>query len=69
VRDLVNQFVETTVAISDGYGIVEAKPGGVAITPVGKRVLLHLVDASKFVEEMTKAHAKFQSIKPRLSMT
>jgi len=69
VRDLVNKFVETTVAVSDGYGIVEARPGGVAITPLGKRVLLHLVDASKFVEEMTKAHTKFQSIKPKLSMT
>lgn len=69
VRGMVNKFVETTVALSEGYGIVEVKEGGVVITPTGRRVLLHLVDASKFVEEMTKAHAKFQSIKPKLSMT
>lgn len=69
VRGLVNKFVETTVALSESYGIVEVKEGGVVITPIGKRVLLHLLDASKFVEEMTKAHAKFQSIRPKLSMT
>src|ERR1700739_515277 len=55
VRDLVNQFVETTVNLAEGYGILDVKTGGVAINELGKRVLLHLVDASKFVEEMTKA--------------
>jgi len=68
VRDLVNQLVEAMVALCESYGIVKVKKGGVAITPVGKRVLLHLVDASKFVEDMTKAHAKFQTARPKLSM-
>lgn len=69
VRDLVNQFADTTVALCESYGIVRVKKGGVVITALGKRVLLHLVDASKWVEDMTKAHAKFQKSKPKLSMT
>jgi hypothetical protein len=67
-RNLVNQFVETTVTLSEGYGIVKVKKGGVVITPLGKRLLLHLVDAAKFIEDMTQAHSKFQTSKPKLSM-
>lgn len=69
VRDLVNQFTDTMVALCESYDIVKAKKGGIVITSLGKRVLLHLVDASKWVEDMTKAHAKFQKSKPKLSMT
>jgi len=69
VRDFVNQLANTMVALCEGYGLVKVRKGGVSITPLGKRVLLHLVDASKFVEDMTKAHAKFQTAKPKLSMT
>ena len=36
VHGLVNKFVETTVALSESYGIVEVKEGGVVITPIGK---------------------------------
>jgi hypothetical protein len=69
VRDLVNQFADTLVALCDSYGIVKVKKGGVVITPLGKRVLLHLIDAAKWVEDMTTAHAKFQNSKPHFSMT
>ena len=69
VRDLVSQLADTMVALCESYGIVKVKKGGVAITPLGKRVLLHLLDASKFVEDMTTAHAKFQTAKPKLSMS
>ena len=68
IRGMVNQFVETTVALCEGYGLMKVKKGGVVITPVGKRVLLHLADAARFVEDMTKAHNKFQISKPKLSM-
>lgn len=68
MRGLVNQFAETIVSLGDGYGFVKMKTGGVAITPLGRRLLLHLVDASKFVEDMTAAHVKFQTSKPKLSM-
>lgn len=68
VHDLVNQLVNTMVVVCESYGIVKVRKGGVEITPLGKRVLLHLADASKFIEDMTKAHAKFQKSKPKLSM-
>ena len=68
VRELVNQFAETMVILCHSYGLVKVKKGGVLITPLGKRVLLHLVDASKWIEDMTVAHTKFQNAKPKLSM-
>jgi hypothetical protein len=68
-RGLINQFVDTAITLCSGYGLIKAKKGGVAITPLGKRVLLHLVDASKFIEDMTAAHSKFQTAKPKLSMS
>jgi hypothetical protein len=69
VRDLVSQLTDTMVALCESYGIVKAKKGGIVITPLGKRVLLHLVDAAKWVEDMTTAHKKFQTSRPKLSMT
>jgi hypothetical protein len=68
MRGLVNQFAETTVSLGESYGYIKSKPGGVAITDLGRRILLHLVDASRFVEDMTAAHSKFQISKPKLSM-
>jgi hypothetical protein len=67
-RGLLNQFAETVVSLGEGYGYLKSKPGGVVITPLGRRVLLHLVDASRFIEDMTAAHSKFQISKPKLSM-
>jgi hypothetical protein len=69
IRDLVTGMTDTMVAVSEGYGIIRVKKGGILLTPRGKRILLHLVDASKFVDEMTKAHTKFQANKPQFSMT
>ena len=69
VRDLVSQLTDTMVALCESYGIVKAKKGGIIITPLGKRVLLHLADAAKWIEDMTKAHAKFQKTRPKFSMT
>ncbi len=68
VRGIINDFVDTTVALCEAYDIIKVKKGGVVITPLGKRILLHLMDANKFVEEMTEAHTKFQTTKPKLSM-
>jgi hypothetical protein len=69
VHGILNDFMETMVVVCDSYRIIEVKPGGVVITPLGKRILLHLMDAAKFIEEMTKAHTKFQTTKPKLSMS
>lgn len=69
IRNLVHGLVESFVIVGVEYGIILAQEAGYSITPLGKRVLLHLLDAAKFIDEMTKAHTKFQAVKPKLSMT
>lgn len=66
IRGLVHELVDDFIIISVEYGLVEAKECGFVITPVGRRVLLHLLDAIRFIEEMTTAHARFQRVKPDL---
>ena len=68
IRSIMKKLVESIAIVGTGYGIIETEEEGLSITPLGKRVLLHLMDASEFVEDMTKAHANFQSAKPKLSM-
>jgi len=62
VHNLVNKFTETAVILSEAYGIVNVEERGVTITSTGRRVLMHLIDAMKFIDELTKAHTKFQSV-------
>ena len=69
IKEIIGNFVDTLVALCNEFGIIEVKPGGVAMTSLGKRVLLHLIDATKFIDEMTTAHTKFQLAKPKFSMT
>ena len=40
-----------------------ASGDSVALTVVGQRVLLHLIDAENFVGEMAEAHARLQKPK------
>lgn len=53
--------VESLIAVSIALGLAGRNKKRVVLTPVGKRVLRHLVDAARFIEEMTAAHAKLQS--------
>jgi hypothetical protein len=74
VRTLLLSLVEDFVTVSSGYGIIDiaGEDGGdegYFITELGKRVLLHLLDASKFIEELVAAHTKFQSERPKLRIT
>ena len=46
--------------LSDTYGIVWADGDELALTVVGKRVYLHLMDAAKFVDEAAAAAQKFK---------
>lgn len=69
IRKMMVDLVETFVQISLQYGLMTLPDGKqVALTAEGKRVLMHLADTARFIDEMSKAHAKFQSIKPKLSM-
>jgi hypothetical protein len=66
-RKLLYQVTESLLMISAQYGIIGATPGGFQITDMGRRVLLHLVDSSVFLEELVEAHKRFQSEKPKLN--
>jgi hypothetical protein len=69
VRRIVTQLTEAIVIVGIEYGIIQTKTDGFTITPLGRRVLLHMLDAQRFVDEMTEAHKRFQSVKPKLSMS
>ncbi len=56
---------ELLVAMSVAYGLMIRVKDKVALTPTGRRVLMHLADTARFIDEMTKAHKKFQSRKPK----
>lgn len=68
IQALVNKLVEDFLLVSIEYGLVESKPTGYAITVLGRRVMFHLMDATKYMDEMTKAHERFQTAKPKLAM-
>lgn len=67
-RQMCTDLADAMVAVGTQYGLVKSKQGGVILTPIGKRVFLHMVDAERFVRDIAKAHARFQSVKPKLSM-
>ncbi len=67
-RRMLYQATESLLMISVQYGVVEAAPIGFAISDLGRRVLLHMIDADIFLNELTAAHKRFQSEKPKLSM-
>ncbi len=66
-RRLLYQAIESLLMISVQYGTVEAAPVGFCISDMGRRCLLHLVDADIFLNEMVEAHKRFQQQKPKLS--
>jgi len=66
-RQIVMELTDVLIAVCSRYGLV-SKKNGVSITPIGYRVLLHMADAQRFIDEVSKAHGRFQAIKPRLSM-
>jgi hypothetical protein len=67
-RKLIYQLAESILMVSAQYGLVAGGPAGFAITDLGRRVLLHMIDADLFLTELTAAHKKFQSIRPKLSV-
>jgi hypothetical protein len=66
-RRLLYQATESLLMISVQYQIVEAAPVGFAISEMGRRCLLHLIDADIFLNELAEAHKRFQSERPRLN--
>jgi hypothetical protein len=54
-RELLTQFIEIALFISECYGIVAQN-----ITSLGMRVMLHLRDAMICINDLTEAHKRFQ---------
>jgi len=65
IRLALAGLVETFVAVSAQFGLMTQGKEKAALTPTGKRVLMHLASAARFIDEMNKAHEKFQSKKPK----
>jgi hypothetical protein len=65
-RRMIHHLVESYLVISLEYGIVESLQSGFVLTDLGKRVLLHLLDAEKFVTLLVEAHTRLQGIKPSI---
>jgi len=67
-RQVCTDLANAMIAVGTQFGIVKPKQGGVMLTPLGKRVFLHMVDAQRFIQEMSGAHIRFQKAKPKFSM-
>lgn len=55
---LLAQLVEAYVMVSVQFGLMGPAEANVSLTPMGKRVLLHLADAHRFIEETARAQAE-----------
>jgi len=68
-KRMVHKMTESFLVVSSEYGIVVSTPEGFTLTELGKRILLHLLDAEKFISLLVEAHARFQTAKPKLAKT
>lgn len=66
IRLALAGLAETFVAVSAQFGLMTQGKEGAALTPAGKRVLMHLASAARFIDEMNEAQGKFQSKKAEL---
>lgn len=69
-RNLLTQLAEAFCLVSVSYGIMDAHPDGAySLTPIGKRVMLHLVDAQRYVILVSEAHKRFTKHKSEIMPT
>ncbi len=62
---LLRQLVEAFCLVSVSYGVMGAHEGeAYSLTPLGRRVMMHLIDAQKYINIISEAHKRFQGEKP-----
>ena len=67
-RRILYKIVEGLLSISAQYGIVEGGGGAFRVTDMGRRVMLHLMDSQRFLEELLVANKRFQIERPDFRM-
>jgi len=61
LRGLMRPLVEATILVLQQYRIVESPDNqGWRLTAMGRRVMLHLFDAQKFIEHIAETHLRLQ---------
>ncbi len=68
-RQVCTDVANAMLAVGTQFGIVKQRESSVQLTPLGKRVFLHMVDAQRFIQEISKAHIRFQKAQPKLNMS
>lgn len=56
----MNALNRIFAVLSDSYGIIWTKDDKISLTVVGRRVYLHLLDAMKFIDDVSEAAQQFQ---------
>jgi hypothetical protein len=59
----MNALIRVFAVLSESYGIVWTAEEQLSLTVAGKRVYLHMLDAAKFVEEVSKAAQRYRVCK------
>ena len=61
LRGLLRPLVEVMILVMQEYGILESLDNkGFRLTAMGRRVMLHLFDAQKFIDEVARTHQRLQ---------
>jgi hypothetical protein len=61
LRGLMRPLVEVMILVMQEYALLESPDNkGFRLTAMGRRVMLHLFDAQKFIESVAEAHHRLQ---------
>jgi hypothetical protein len=65
---IFNPVIESLILILVEYDMVDSEEGHYKLTSMGRRVLMHLIDGQRFLEDVLEGHKKFQpKILPKTS--
>jgi hypothetical protein len=69
IHDVLLELTEMFMIIGSAFGLVtQSTDDEYSISPMGTRLVAHLVDGQRHLNSLVEAHKRFQSEKPRLRM-